>query len=80
MKTAEEIIKEAINDPEFIRSMCEAFDFFDTIAKAYNTDNVIILNALIHALERRVIQLNIQHWFERVERALEAIEYECRCL
>jgi hypothetical protein len=46
--------------------MCEAFDFFDTIVKAYQTDNVIVLNAVIKSLERRVVQLNIQHWFERM--------------
>lgn len=59
-------ILKAITDPAFIKSMCEAFDFFDTIVKAYNTDNVIVLNGVIKSLERRVVQLNIQHWFERV--------------
>lgn len=65
-RTAERIIRKAISSPEFIKSMCEGLDFFDTIIKAYNTDNVIVLNAVIYALERRVAQLNIQHWFERM--------------
>jgi hypothetical protein len=65
-RTAARIIRKAISSPEFIKSMCEAFDFFDTIVKAYQTDNVIVLNAVIKSLERRVVQLNIQHWFERM--------------
>jgi len=46
--------------------LTEAFDFFDTIKKAYETENVIILVSVRNALDRRITELNIKNWFCRL--------------
>jgi len=64
---AKEIIWNAINDPEFIKGIAESCDFFDTIVKAYKTENIIVLQSVRNALDRRITELNIKHWFIRIE-------------
>jgi hypothetical protein len=64
---AKEIIEKTIKNPEFIKEIAEAVDFFDCIVKIHTTDNIIILQALKSVLERRIAELNIMFWFIRIE-------------
>lgn len=66
-KETKEIIETALNSPEFIGGLAEAVDYFDTLVKAYETTNVIVLTALRNALDRRIVELNIMFWFKRIE-------------
>ena len=65
-KEAKEIIQNAIKNPEFIKGIAESIDFFDTIVKAYKTENIIVLQSVRNALDRRITELNIKFWFIRI--------------
>ena len=67
------LIKQAINDPEFIEKMAESFDYLDVIKKAYETDNIIVLQALVKTLQKRIDDLNIMFWFIRINSVIENI-------
>jgi len=63
---ADEIIKKAIDSPEFIERLAKGFDLLPCIKKICEFDDTIPLKALRNTLDDRIAQLNIQHWFERL--------------
>jgi len=69
-KEAEEIIKKAINSPEFIERMAKGFDLLPCIKTILEFDDVIPLKSLRNILDERIADLNIRDWFERMEKLL----------
>lgn len=64
---ASEIIKKAINSPEFIEGLVKGFDLIPCIKKIVECETIIPLNALKEVLDKKIADLNIQYWFEKID-------------